>query len=269
MAVLGSERTLPYCGAPPDPTSIWQHWNLDPILFFTITAFAFLYMAAAIRSDVSRAAKAWFLSGWVIGALALMSPLCPLSVSLFSARVGQHMILTLVAAPLVALGRPHTLSRRPAAGWLARSPLMASAVFAVLLWFWHSPSPYAATFESTLIYWSMHISLIGSAIWLWLSLLCCERRPMAVVAAGLFSSVQMGLLGALITLAPRAIYTPHLLTTAAWGLSPLQDQQLGGAVMWVPGCIVFLIAALWTMARVLHRFDWSDEMRPSTLSAGG
>jgi putative membrane protein len=55
--------------------------------------------------------------------------------------------------------------------------------------------------------------------------------------------IQMGLLGALITLAPRALYAPHALTTWAWGLTPLQDQQLGGAIMWVPGGIVFLVAA--------------------------
>ncbi len=51
----------------------------------------------------------------------------------------------------------------------------------------------------------------------------------------------MGFLGALITFASRPFYAPHLLTTAAWRLTPLQDQQLGGAIMWVPGCIVFLV----------------------------
>jgi putative membrane protein len=268
MSVLGSEQPLPYCGAPPDPISIWHRWNLDPLLFFFITSFAILYFVAARRSGAARSARMAFAAGWVIGAFALMSPLCPLSVSLFAARVGQHMVLTLIAAPLVALGRPDRLVPGRLAAWFSRSPLAASAVFAVLLWFWHSPAPYAATFASTLVYWSMHISLIAAAVWLWLSLLAEGRRPMAVIAAGLFSSVQMGFLGALITLASRAVYTPHLLTTAAWGLSPLQDQQLGGAIMWVPGCLVFLAAAMWTLARLLGRFDWSDGRRPAAASAG-
>ena len=65
------------------------------------------------------------------------------------------------------------------------------------------------------------------------------------------SSVQMGLLGALITLAPRALYAPHALTTTAWGLTPLQDQQLGGSIMWVPGCVVFLAVAMLALRRLL------------------
>lgn len=268
MAVLGTERPLPYCGAPPDPISLWKHWNLDPILFGLITAFAIAYLSAARRAGTGRITVGAFFAGWVVGAFALISPLCPLSVSLFAARVGQHMVLTLVAAPLVALGRPDRLVPGRLADWLSRSPLAASAAFAGLLWIWHSPAPYAATFESTFVYWSMHLSLIGAAVWLWLSLLACAERPMAQLAAGLFSSVQMGLLGALITLAAHPVYTPHLLTTAAWGLTPLQDQQLGGAIMWVPGCLAFLAAAMWTLLRVFRRFDWSDGLQPSGASAG-
>ena len=71
--------------------------------------------------------------------------------------------------------------------------------------------------------------------------------------AGLVFHVQMGLLGALITLAPRALYAPHALTTVAWGLSPLQDQQLGGAIMWIPGCIVFLVVAMLRLAAPVRR----------------
>ena len=65
------------------------------------------------------------------------------------------------------------------------------------------------------------------------------------MAAGLISTVQMGFLGAVITFAPRPMYAPHFLTTIPWGLTPLQDQQLGGVVMWVPGCLAFLAVALW------------------------
>ena len=61
----------------------------------------------------------------------------------------------------------------------------------------------------------------------------------------------MGFLGALITLAPRAVYAPHALTAAAWGLTPLGDQQLGGIIMWIPGCLVFLVFALLALAPAL------------------
>jgi putative membrane protein len=119
----------------------------------------------------------------------------------------------------------------------------------MLLWFWHAPGPYATTFSSTLAYWSMHFTVFGSALWLWHGLLADGAGSMIrTVAAGVISSAQMGFLGALITLAPRAFYEPHALTTRIWGLTPLQDQQFGGVIMWVPGCAIFLgiaMLALW------------------------
>ncbi len=65
--------------------------------------------------------------------------------------------------------------------------------------------------------------------------------------------------GALITFAPRALYTPHLLTTAAWNLTPLQDQQLGGAIMWVPGCVLFFIISMLIL--------WQDIIRSEIAPA--
>ena len=114
--------------------------------------------------------------------------------------------------------------------------------------------PYAATFASSSIYWLMHVTVFTSAFWLWSALVEPSRGAGALmpVLAGLMSSVQMGLLGALITLSPRAFYAPHALTTMAWGLTPLQDQQLGGSIMWVPGCIVFLVVAMFGLRRVLE-----------------
>jgi putative membrane protein len=95
----------------------------------------------------------------------------------------------------------------------------------------------------------MHFTVFGSALWLWYGVLVDAAGSMIrTVAAGVISSAQMGFLGALITLAPRAVYEPHALTTEIWGLTPLQDQQFGGVIMWVPGCAIFLgfaILALW------------------------
>ena len=208
--------------------------------------------------------QATFYLGWIIAAAALISPLCPLSVSLFAARVGQHMILTLIAAPLVAAGRPFALAaslwHRSMTRQTAIAPLCASAMFAALIWFWHAPAPYAETFRSTLVYWSMHVTVFGAALWLWTSLIdASPAQAGRVVVAGLISTVQMGFLGALITFAPRPLYTPHLLTTVAWGLTPLQDQQLGGAIMWVPGCIIFFIISMLIL--------WNDIVRAELIPA--
>ena len=207
--------------------------------------------------------RAAFYSGCLVTALALVAPRCPLSVSLFAARVGQHMILALLGAPLVVAGRPiaafaAALGPLPLRGRSGppAAPLFAAALYAVLLWFWHAPAPYAATFASTFVYWSMHLTVFGAALWLWHGLL--DGRGGSVIAklaSGFFSSVQMGFLGALITLASRAVYAPHALTTGAWGLTPLEDQQLGGIIMWIqlaePGARGFhwqLSSALVTVA---------------------
>ena len=259
--------TVPYCGPPPSPESLAHSWNVDPILICGLIFLTGVYVLGCGRLEragrgLAFRQRACFHTGWVITALALVSPLCPLSVSLFAARVGQHMILTLLAAPLVVAGRPaEALAatvgvRVPRSPSKRQSPLFAAAVFAVLLWFWHAPAPYAATFSSALLYWSMHVTVFGAALWLWHVLV--ESRNSSVVAklaAGFFSSAQMGFLGALITLGARAVYAPHALTTAAWGLSPLEDQQLGGIIMWIPGCLVFLVFALLALAPALSEAE--------------
>ncbi|WP_454884956.1 cytochrome c oxidase assembly protein [Sphingomonas oryzagri] len=237
-------QLLPYCGAPPVPGELIARVNTDPLLILGLL----LFTLAHVRLCAAEPRKIWqALAGWCVAAAAFMSPLCALSVSLFSARVGQHMILVLVAAPLIAGALP--------ARW--RAPLWPPvAAFFAFLWFWHMPVPYDATFQSTAIYWSMHISLFGSAIWLWRSLLVhAPGDTVRVLAAGTISSIQMGLLGAILTLSSRPMFVPHYFTTEAWGLSPLADQQLGGALMWVPGCLLFLGVALRSCMMLLRSLE--------------
>lgn len=258
---------LAYCGSPPNPAEIWSTWRLDPLLLSLLAAWCIAYAIGCRRlGSVGPDARhrASFYAGWSIVTLALVSPLCPLSVSLFAARATQHVILALLGAPLIIAARPlPTLvaafapdaaahAQHAIENTLTRTPFAAAATFAVCVWVWHMPGPYAATFLSVPLYWCMHVTMFGSACWLWAALLRgSETNPFAGVVAGIASSVQMGLLGALITLSPRALYGPHFLTTATWGLTPLQDQQLGGVVMWVPGCTAFLVVAMVTLARWL------------------
>jgi putative membrane protein len=250
MHVIGLER-LPYCGAPPSPGTVFARWNTDPVLLTALAGFALLYALGARRA----ALPAWRLqagaAGLAVAALALTSPLCALSVSLFAARVGQHMVLALIAAPLIALGEP----LRGFSKWRAKPggrPIAAALLFAGLLAFWHAPVPYELTFASTPIYWAMHLSLIGSAVWLWSEIFAADGAGGgSVVAAALIGMVGMGLVGALITFAPHSLYARHALTTAVWGFTPLEDQQLGGAIMWVPGGSVFLAAAVASLWRAL------------------
>jgi putative membrane protein len=226
---------------PPLPRELLHRFNLDPVLIGILLILAGFHIRAVWRSGIA----GYVAGGWFIAAAAFISPLCALSVSLFSARIGQHMILILIAAPLIALGLPQ---REPIPGrWRAWT---AACAFFGLLWFWHMPLPYEATFISTPVYWSMHVTLFGSAILLWREILQhASERSFEALAVGVLSSMQMGLLGAILTLAEYPLFAPHLLTTQAWGFTPLEDQQLGGALMWVPGIVLFL----WTSLRSLHR----------------
>jgi putative membrane protein len=241
---------IPYCGSPPIPGAL--EWNLDPILLTCLGALLAGHAWGARGAPADAAGpqrRMAFVAGWAVAALALASPLCHLSVALFGARIGQHILLLLVAAPLMAFGRPGLILRPllPNA-WRRRQagPMrgaLAVPVFAAALWGWHLPGPYDATLAGDAAYWAMHVSLFAAAIWLWHALLDAGRPHFALLA-GAGTAVQMGLLGALLTLAPAPLFEAHQATTWPWGLTPLEDQQLGGLLMWVPGGLLFTVASL-------------------------
>jgi putative membrane protein len=244
---MAARLPLPYCGTPPSPETLLLRFNLDPVLISALALGAILHLLYLRRQGGERAAALSTAgAGWAITALALVSPLCALSVSLFCARVAQHMVLILGAAPLLALTTPELSTR-----WARPAIWTAAFTFLVALWFWHMPGPYDATFDSTFIYWSMHVTLFGSAVLLWRALLRAPRAVSGdVLLAGVLTSMQMGFLGAILTTASRPLFFRHLATTQVWGLTPLQDQQLGGTVMWVPGILLFLSAALYALNRL-------------------
>ena len=233
---------VPYCGQAPVPGG--ASWNLDPALIAFLLLWLVSYMT--VRSVCSWKGMA-FAMGWSICAATLISPLCNLGVALFSARVLQHMILTLVAAPLVAYGYWGLGDKRQS--W--RSLALVTIGFASVLWFWHAPASYDATFTSNAAYWMMNVSLFACAALLWRTLLN-RRSVAAALLASFATAVQMCALGALLVLAPSGLYWVHALSTGAWGLPPLADQQLGGLIMWIPGGVVLTCHALWVL------FAWME-----------
>jgi putative membrane protein len=240
---------VPYCGSPPLPGELLLRFNWDPLLIFGL-ALALGISLWANRHDTGwRRAAA--VVGWLVATCALVSPLCALSVALFAARITQHMILILAAAPLIAASLPpRHAARRALPAWCS------AGAFFVALWFWHMPRPYDATFESSAIYWCMHLSLFATSIWLWRELLHHDpRHTSRAIAIGALSSMQMGFLGAFLALAARPLFFWHLTTTRPWGFTPLEDQQLGGVIMWVPGIALFLWAAIRSLSRLLNSYE--------------
>jgi len=112
----------------------------------------------------------------------------------------------------------------------------------LIFWLWHAPVAYTFALASDGAYWLMELTLLASAIGLWRSVLAATA-PIGV-AVLLATMVQMGLLGALLTFASTPLYAWHWITTQPWGLSPVEDQQLAGLLMWIVGGAIYLVAAL-------------------------
>lgn len=228
-----------YCGPPPVPAEAILAWNLDPVL---------LALFAASAALIRRAASPRLACvGIIVLAVAFLSPLCAISVALFSARALHHILIVAIGAPLLALAFP--AGRR---GALSVAFVAATSV----LWIWHVPSFYDRALASTPVYWLMQTSLLVSAIWFWRCLF--STPPVGATSATIAGMAQMGMLGALLTFAPSALYASHAGTTFAWGLAPLVDQQLAGLIMWVPGIIPYAIALA-----IVGRHGWRRAMTTS------
>jgi len=227
------ETYVPFCGTPPLPDDLWSRWTFDPVL---LAALALLAAALAWKTTDRRLA----IAGWTLTALLFISPICAASMALFSARVTQHVLLILIAAPLLARALPHR----------AWPVLPVAALFAVVFWVWHLPAPYAATLQSDLTYWAMHLSTLGGAVLLWSALFAAlDDAPGQVVLGLAVTAGQMTLLSALLVFARNPWHDWHLLTTLPYGISPLADQQLAGAVMWTGGGALMLLGVAGLSAR--------------------
>lgn len=216
---------IPYCGSAPLPVEIWTRWNPDPLAIGLVIGLFLIGRAV-------RARPLPLAAGCAILLLLFVSPFCALSSALFSARAAHHILLTAVAAPLLAIAWP-AVRGRPAA-W--------ACAHALIFWAWHAPAAYAFALASDGAYWLMELTLLVSAIGLWRSVLAATAPT--GVAVLLATMVQMGLLGALLTFASTPLYAWHWITTQPWVLSPVEDQQLAGLLMWIVGGAIYLVAAL-------------------------
>jgi len=214
-----------------------------------------------------------FALGWLSLLIALNSPIHELGEQLFWVHMAQHEILILVAAPLIALGHPivvflyafPTEWRRRLSGitrvptlhtlWSTiTNPIVAWLLSAAALWIWHLPWLFDKTVDNDWMHAAQHTSFFLTALLFWWPL--ASRRPAMGYGAGILylftTALHTSILGALLTFATRAWYRPYFATASAWHLTPLEDQQLGGLIMWIPGGSVLLVVALVLLVRWLN-----------------
>jgi putative membrane protein len=259
-------------------------WTFEPwivaLLLMSLGLYVAGYRRLCARSKrglgIRTRQLAAFVIGWLTLVAALDSPLDALSAALFSAHMVQHELMMIVAAPLLVLGRPlavwlwafpgrarHVIVaavRSPPLHRLWRAlcaPLVAWLLHAAALWAWHMPRLFEAALASPSIHTLQHGSFLLSALLFWWAVFGdgARREQSGYAMLLLFTTMaHTGALGALLTLAPGLWYPAYIEPTSALGFDPLQDQQLGGLVMWVPGGLAYLIAAIATGARwLMHR----------------
>ena len=214
--------------------------------------------------------------------IALVSPIDAVAAALFSVHMTQHMLLIVVASPLIALAdapiamlwglrleqrkriglawrHAHTLR----AAWRQlQRPLVAWTLHVGALWLWHVPRFYDAAVRDERLHVLEHASFFLTALLFWWLVTDRSRNRIGVGVATLYlftAALQGTLLGALITIARHPWYFAHYGTTAAWGLTPLEDQQLAGLIMWIPAGFAYVVAIIPTVLPVLRTRETSEE----------
>lgn len=254
-------------------------WSFDPFLVIPLLAFGMLYVAGACalhrRSHVRPLARRWqhvgYVCGWLSLAGALVSPLHRLGEQLFTFHMIEHEIIMAVSAPLLVLARPigtllwslprqircstaRLLQSRPVrAVWeWASNGRNATILHGLAIWAWHAPGLFDAAVENVATHRLQHLSFIATAILFWWSVF--RRSEAGTGAWHLFMTMlHTSALGALMALAPRVLYTVQTASAPSFGLSPLEDQQLAGIVMWVPAGTIYAGAALALLAIWISR----------------
>ncbi len=290
--------TVPAWADEPElgPGSV--HWTWPAYIIIPLIAAAVLYGIGLIKmhrrgTRVAPLQMACFATGWMSLLLALDSPMHEISEQLFWVHMTQHEILMLVSAPLLVLsralvpflwalptrirgsvsniGRATTFKR----AWSTISgPVATWLLSAAALWIWHAPSLFSATLSSDAVHAAQHVSFLGTSLLFWWALLDQHGGRLGYGGAVVYvftTIIHTSVLGALLTLAPRVWYTPYLATAPAWHLTGLEDQQIGGLIMWVPAGTLLTIIGIVLLVKWLKESErrWEYTRTAAFIRASG
>jgi putative membrane protein len=267
--------------AAPAAVEAWRHWDLHPSVVVGLVLLGGLYVfLGGLRAPRRRVAS--FAGSLLVLLATLNGPLHDLSDEyLFSAHMVQHLVLTLLFPPLFLYGLPAQLVRRvirPAwlqtAGAALVRPVAAAAIFSVPIVLWHLPPFYEAAMRHHGLHIVQHLVFLSTAVVMWWPVLSpVPELPRASYPGQMLYlfllGIPMSIVGAMITLADTPLYPFYAAAPRVWGLSPLQDQQIGGLIMWVPGGLVFWAAMTVVWFRWASREERGEVERHVPLEVYG
>jgi putative membrane protein len=251
-------------------------WTFDPWIVTPLVTVGAMYLIGAIALRRGHQTSwSWqrlaYVVSWLSLAGALVSPLHWLGERLFSFHMIEHEIIMAISAPLIVLSRPvgtllWSLPRRfrikagrvmrlaavrEAWNWLTTGST-ATLLHAIAIWAWHAPALFDAAVTDVVIHRLQHLSFFLTAVLFWWSVF--RRSEIGPAAWQVFvTMLHTSALGALMALTPRVLYVAQTATASAWGLTPLEDQQLAGIIMWVPAGTIYAGIALALIAMWIRR----------------
>lgn len=268
LAWIPAHVALP--AEPPGPATLLLGWVLEPLPTAAIAVAAVAWWLAVGRVDrahpanpVPKRRSVAFFGGLLAIAFALLSGIEAYATTLFSAHMVQHILLTLVAAPLLAMSAPITLLLRVASHqsrrrWILPAlhsrllrfltfPVVAWLLFAGVMWVTHFSPLFEAALDDPLVHDLEHVLFLTSALLFWLPAVALDpgpwRMPHPVRALYIFMQMPQNTFLAVVLLNASSVLYPHYASLARpWGILGLDDQRLAAGLMWVAGDAIFVAA---------------------------
>jgi putative copper resistance protein D len=264
----------------PTPATLVTGWSFAPDIWLPVMLAALAYWKArdmVNERHLTNPVPRWRLWSWLAGlaaiVLALASPIEFYDTTLFSAHMVQHLLLTMVAAPLLVLAAPITLLLRVASPdarrrwilpvlhsrvvWLVSYPLVAWVLFAGVMWFAHFTPLFDAALDDLTLHRLEHALFLGTALLFWWPVAGADPSPHRLGYPARLFYLALGMplssfLGLVIFSAETVLYPHYLTLVRGWGPTPLEDQQWAGGIMWAGGDLAFVVALLLTAAAWLR-----------------
>jgi putative copper resistance protein D len=259
----------------PEALTPWvalTSWALEPLALVGIVAALTLYLAAVRRVDRAhplnpvprRRIAAWLAGLGVIG-FALFSFVDVYATSLFSVHMVQHILLAMVAAPLLLVGAPITLLLRVASPETRQRrilpvlqsrpvrvighPVVGWLVLAVVLWSSHFSPIFGAALDDPGVHAFEHALYLGAGLLFWWPVVGADPHPYRMGHGLRFGYALLAMplnsfLGLVLFVTPVVLYEHYATLQRIWGPTPLEDQQLAGGIMWAAGDLIFLVPLL-------------------------